>query len=51
MTTEELKAEWNYRYEERLGILCEDLRPTPDQRRIAAQEADQTVRELTTQGK
>lgn len=38
MTTEE-QTEWNYLYEERLGILCGSLSPTPEQKKIASDEA------------
>lgn len=39
MTAEQQK-EWEYRYQERLGILCEDREPTEEQKRIAKEEAD-----------
>lgn len=35
------KAEWRYRYEERLGILCGAAAPSPQAVAIAEQEANQ----------
>lgn len=32
--------EWQYRYHERLGIMCEDRKPTARQIEIATQEAN-----------
>lgn len=46
MTPDELEAERLYRVTERLGHLCEDLDPTPQERRIAQDEADTTVERL-----
>lgn len=40
--------EWNYVYNERLGILCEDNEPTAEQRAIAKQDADEAVRKMHT---
>ena len=40
MTEYELAYEWQHRYTERLGILCEDAMPTPEQEQIARMEAD-----------
>ena len=37
---EEFDYERDYRYTERLGILCEDRAPTPEQEHIARTEAD-----------
>lgn len=37
---DELLAEWNYRYQERLGILCGAGEPTQEQDRIAREEAN-----------
>jgi hypothetical protein len=47
MTDAEIKSEWTYRYEERLGILCGKEQPTEEQKRIAKQEADGTIAEIT----
>jgi len=44
---EEFDYEWHVVYETRLGILCEDRPPTPEQEHIARTEADAAVRELT----
>jgi hypothetical protein len=38
-TVDDLTVEQRYRYEERLGILCEDRAPTPEQHAIAWKEA------------
>lgn len=43
---EALEAEWNYRYEERLGILCGDKAATCEQRIIAKAEANDAVKRL-----
>lgn len=45
MTTDELQEEVQYRIEERLGILCGAETPTPDQLKLANDEADQWARE------
>ena len=37
------EREWDYRYTERLGILCGAAEPTPAQKRIARQEADVAI--------
>lgn len=42
-TLSEMMAEWQYRHAERLGHLCEDREPTPEQESIAHQEADRAV--------
>jgi len=46
LTTEEMIAEWRYRYDERLGIMCEGREPTDEQKNIAGQEADEAIRQL-----
>lgn len=46
MTEQELKAEGNYRYQERLGMMCGDAKPTDEQRKIALEEATQAIEEL-----
>lgn len=38
------QQEWNYRYTERLGILCGVADPTENQRVIARMEADRWLR-------
>lgn len=42
-TLEELLAEWEYRYDERLGILCGAGKPEPWMERMAAREAQAVV--------
>ena len=49
MTIDERDEEWNYRYQERLGILCGAADPTPEQDALARGEADQIVGQLETQ--
>ena len=46
-TLTELYAEYSYRRDERLGILCEDREPTPEQLAIATSEADLWLKETT----
>ena len=46
MSEFELKQEWDYRYEERLGILCGDKEPTVEEIAIAGAEADKAVADL-----
>jgi hypothetical protein len=46
MNDEELAKERDYRYQERLGILCGADKPTPEQEQLAAKEADETVLQL-----
>lgn len=43
MSDTEIAEEREYRYHERLGILCADAEPTPEQIEIATQEADDWV--------
>lgn len=50
MTEPELKIEWGYRYQERLGILCGADQPTAEQEKLAHQEADEAVGRLRGQG-
>jgi len=45
-TRDELVAEWTYRYEERISILCGSAPPTPEQEALARAEADEAVRRL-----
>ncbi len=49
MTTAELKAEADHRFTERLGHLCEDRTPTPEQLKIAEDERRQFLRENAEQ--
>jgi hypothetical protein len=46
MTEAQLKAEWEYRYAERLGILCGDRQETYQQHLLAKAEADAAIAEL-----
>jgi len=46
MTESEITAEWKYRYEERLGILCGAETPTEEQESIARREADGAIEKL-----
>lgn len=46
MNAEELQAEWNYRFEERLGILCGPLAASGVQKEMVRQEANEAVRRL-----
>ncbi len=43
MTQEQIQAEWEYVRLERIGIMCEDNDPTPRQKWIAIQEANQAL--------
>jgi hypothetical protein len=43
LTPAEIRAEREYRIQERLGILCEDRAPTAAQLEIATREADEWV--------
>lgn len=38
--------EWQYRYDERIGILCGTNQPTPQQVDLAKREADEAIRKL-----
>lgn len=38
--------EWQYRYDERLAIMCEDREPTEDQKEIARKQADKELKAL-----
>lgn len=42
----ELAYEWRVTYETRLGILCEDRAPTPEQELVARMEADAAIATL-----
>ena len=45
-TPAELAAEFEYLRQERLGILCGDAEPTPEQNKIATEEAREAVKKL-----
>ena len=45
MNAEQIREEVRYRYQERLGLLCGDLDPTPEQISIARAEAEEWRRE------
>ena len=45
-TREEIEYERQYRYNERLGMLCENREPTPQQMAIARKEADDAIKIL-----
>lgn len=49
MTIKDLDAEWTYRMEERLGIMCGMDEPTAEQFCIAMAEADEAVEKLKQQ--
>jgi hypothetical protein len=42
-----LRQEWLYRYQERLGILCQGETPTEQQEQLAKAEADRAIAELS----
>lgn len=46
MTLTDLKAEHAYRLQERLGHLCEDREPTPEQLAMAEAEAQAIIERL-----
>jgi hypothetical protein len=46
MTFSQIKAEWEYAYNERLGMMIEDRAATPEQEREARLCADRHVQEL-----
>jgi hypothetical protein len=52
MTNTELQAEWTYAYEERLAILGvpAGAEPTPDQKQIAQDCADDCLQRLMENG-
>lgn len=50
MTTVELLLEYSVCYETRLGSLCGTGQPTPEQERMAQEEADAYVKALVAQG-
>ncbi len=43
--TVELVTEWAYRYGERLGMLCEDRRPSPTIEALATSDANEWLTE------
>lgn len=46
MSINEIKEEWEYILKERLGMLCEDREATPEQIKLAMQEADEHIKKL-----
>ena len=50
-TTKELIAEFEYRKQERLAIMCSDQMPTPEQDRIANNEAREAINQIKAQEK
>lgn len=44
--THEEKIEWEYRYWERIGIMCESGEPTEKQKEVARDEANQWFERL-----
>jgi hypothetical protein len=46
ITETELRQEWFYLYQERLGILADDGDITPAQAKLAKAEADRAVEEM-----
>lgn len=51
MTLTEMAAEWEFRKQERLGILCGDGTPTLEQIKMAEGDADRWLREFSAQKK
>jgi len=49
MTPDELKTEWQYVYDERVAILCEDSPITPQAHKMALDEADEHIRKINEQ--
>lgn len=47
LTPEEARKEFNYRYEERIAILCGKNDPTAEQMAMAMQEAEEAIKKLT----
>ena len=45
LTGPEVMREWDYRYAERLGMLCGAQEPTPAQRRITREAANEWIRD------
>lgn len=46
LSKSEEAAEWEHRYQTRLGCLCGAAEATPEQRSIAGDEADAAMEEL-----
>lgn len=44
--TYDQQTEWNYLYHERIAILCGTNEPTPEQDRIARDEADAAIKRM-----
>lgn len=47
ITVNDLRDEWRYRYQERLGIMCGDGEASEEQKKIAQSEADAAIIELS----
>ena len=45
MSTEE-SFEWEYIYQERLGMLCEDREPSPEEVQMACKDANEAVKRM-----
>ena len=50
-TWSELLAEWDYRYQERLGMLCGAATPEPWMEEMATKEAQGVIEKLARQQK
>ena len=50
MTPSELAVEFEYRKQERLGILCGEATPTPEQIKLATDEARADIQRLKEAG-
>jgi len=46
MSESDLKHEWQYRYQGRLGMICEDRDPTPTERNLARRCANKAILDL-----
>ena len=49
MTQNEQVREWEYRFDERLAILCGTNEPTVEQRKLALQDADEWQKQYKKQ--
>ena len=48
LTLLQLKEEWDYRYQERLGLLCEDRVPTKQEEEMARREANKAIERIVS---
>lgn len=46
MSDAEIQEEWNYIRDERLGMLCEDRKPTLSERLMAVKDANAWVQQM-----